>query len=478
MRRGSLSRNGQDWGLPMSDRSVRSLGVRLAAVSVLLMLLLAVASPALAMTQARMTIDQKTGGLETRFTFQGTVDDDADLEQIQVLFPDGFDTEAVTVELTLLEGLKRVQTDYTVALLKDSIVSIEFTDPVPASSNLFIEVYDVVTPIAGGTYQIPMEYTVQTPGGDSETREQTDLTVTYDTPPREEVISRWLANQGWVEGWNSVKFLNIFLKPQQLVIAFPLLFKGWLMSMSLVALAFPLAIIAGLAVAFMKMSKIPPIRWIASGFINVIRGTPLFLQIFIVFIGLRTSGIRFPDFASAVAVLTINSSAYLAEIFRAGIQSISKGQFEAASSLGMTYWQAMRYVIIPQTVRRVLPTMTSEFILLFKDTALFAAVGIFEVMMRAQNHAARSGNLTAFVVAAIYYLIITIPLINLVGRLEARLAQSEHGAAAPSKGRRKRGVLLGTGEAVLEAPAPGLGAAVGEGPQVDFEHSSARHESR
>lgn len=460
----------------MTDRFVRSLSIRLAAVSVLLVLLVLVASPALAMTQARMTIDQRTGGLETRFTFQGTVDDDADLTQMRVLFPEGFDTEAVTVKLTLLEGLKRVQADYTVALLKDGVVSISFSEPVSASSNLFIEIYDVVTPISGGTYEIPMEYTVQTADGATETREQTGLTVTYDTPPREEVISRWLANQAWVESWNSVKFLNIFFKPQQLVIAFPLLFKGWLMSMSLVALAFPLAIVAGLAVAFMKMSKVPPVRWIASAFINVIRGTPLFLQIFIVFIGLRTSGIRFPDFASAVAVLTINSSAYLAEIFRAGIQSISKGQFEAASSLGMTYWQAMRYVIIPQTVRRVLPTMTSEFILLFKDTALFAAVGIFEVMMRAQNHAARSGNLTAFVVAAIYYLIITIPLINLVGRLEERLAQSEHGASAPPKGRRKRGELLG--KAVpLEAP-PGLGAAVGDGPQVPFEHSSARHESR
>ncbi|MRR37955.1 amino acid ABC transporter permease, partial [bacterium] len=292
-----------------------------------------------------------------------------------------------------------------------------------------------------------------------------------DTPPREEVLSRWLDNQAWVDGWNSVKFFNIFLKPQQLVVAFPLLFRGWLMSISLVLLAFPVSILGGLAVAFMKMSKVPPVRWIAAAYINVIRGTPLFLQIFVVFIGLRTSGIRFPDYASAVTVLSINSSAYLAEIFRAGIQSISRGQFEAASSLGMTYWQAMQYVIIPQTVRRVLPTMTSEFILLFKDTALFAAVGIFEVMMRAQNHAARTGNLTAFVVAAIYYLIITIPLINLVGRLEARLAQSEHGASAPVKSRRRRGELL-------EAPAPGLGSAIGDPQQKSFEHSASKHESR
>jgi polar amino acid transport system substrate-binding protein len=145
----------------------------------------------------------------------------------------------------------------------------------------------------------------------------------------------------------------------------------------------------------------------------------------------------------------------------------------------MTYWQAMQHVIIPQTVRRVLPTMTSEFILLFKDTALLAAVGIFELMMYSQNYVARNANLTAFTVAAIYYLIITIPLINLVGRLETRLAQSEGGSSAPPKGRHKRGVLLGSGAPVpAGAPAPGLGPAVGGGPQVDFDHSAAKHESR
>jgi polar amino acid transport system substrate-binding protein len=233
------------------------------------------------------------------------------------------------------------------------------------------------------------------------------------------------------------------------------------MSLSLVLIAFPISIIGGLGTAFMKMSKVPPIRWFAAAYINIIRGTPLFLQIFVVFIGLRTSGLRLPDFVSAVAVLAFNSSAYLAEIFRAGIQSISKGQFEAASSLGMTYWQAMRFVIIPQTVRRVLPTMTSEFILLFKDTALFAAMGIFELMLRSQNFVARSGNLSAYVVAAGYYLIITIPLINLVGKLEVKLAQSEHGVAAASA--TKRGKHTRRGE-LLSGP--------------DFDTTAAKHESR
>jgi polar amino acid transport system substrate-binding protein len=129
-------------------------------------------------------------------------------------------------------------------------------------------------------------------------------------------------------------------------------------------------------------------------------------------------------------VLALNSSAYLAEIFRAGIQSINKGQFEAASSLGMTYAQAMGYVVIPQTVKRVLPTMTSEFILLFKDTALLSAVGVFELMLYSNGIVSRSGNITPFVVAACFYLVVTVPLINLVAGLEAKLAISEGGQAA------------------------------------------------
>lgn len=464
----------------MRDRLARSTRLNRVAVGVLLLvMLLSVAAPALAMTTSRLTIDQKTGGALTRFTYQASADEDAGIGRIDFLFPEGFDTEDVYIELTLLEGLKRIKADYEFEILESGAVSITFDPVVPAKSNLFIEVYDVFTPIAGGTYEIPIEYEAVAADGSAETRTDDGLTVKYDTPPREEALSRLLGKQDWVKAWTSVKFLDIFFKPQHIVVTVPLLFKGWLKSLSLVMLAFPISIIGGLLVAFMKMAKIPPVRWIASIYINVIRGTPLFLQIFVVFIGFRTIGLRFPDFVSAVAVLSFNSSAYLAEIFRAGIQSISKGQFEAASSLGMNYWQAMQYVIIPQTVRRVLPTMTSEFILLFKDTALFAAVGIFELMMYSQNYVARNANLTAFMVAAGYYLIVTIPLINLVGRLEAKLAQSEHGAASPPKGRPKRGVLLGAGTpAPADSVAPGLGSAAGDPHQKIFEHSGAKHESR
>ncbi len=414
---------------------------RFFAVTLLVVLMaLMLATQSFAMTAAKVTVDRDTGGQLTRFTFAATMDADEVVSEIDFLFPKGFDPEQASVKATLLDGLKRIPAEYAHTIdLETGVVKVTFSPPIPAGSNLSMQIHNVMTPIAGGTYELPVEYSTATTGTVGERRSIDGLTFKYETPPRAEAFSRWLDNQGWVKSWNKVKFLNLFLKPQQFVRAVPLLFAGWLMSLALVLIAFPISIIGGLGTAFMKMAKIPPVRWLASIYINVIRGTPLFLQIFVVFIGLRTMGLRFPDFVSAVIVLAFNSSAYLAEIFRAGIQSISKGQFEAASSLGMTYWQAMRYVIIPQTVRRVLPTMTSEFILLFKDTALFAAVGIFELMLRSQNFVARSGNLTAYVVAALYYLVITIPLINLVGRLERKLAQSEHGiVVAPSTRRSRR----------------------------------------
>ncbi len=432
----------------------------LASALIVFLLLLTLASPALAMTGGKVTVDRDTGGQLTRFTFAATTDADEAVSRIDFLFPEGFDPSKASVDVTLLEGLKRIDAIYEQRIdPQTGVVTVLFDPAVPPGSNLFMQIREVLTPIAGGTYVLPVEYRLSGDASGAAPQAIDGLTFKYKTPPREEVISRWLDGQSWVTAWNNVKFLNLFLKPQQFVRAVPLLFAGWLMSLALVLSAFPISIVGGLGTAFMKMSKVPPVRWLASIYINVIRGTPLFLQIFVVFIGLRTTGLRFPDFVSAIVVLAFNSSAYLAEIFRAGIQSISKGQFEAASSLGMSYWQAMRYVIIPQTVRRVLPTMTSEFILLFKDTALFAAVGIFELMLRSQNFVSRSGNLTAYVVAALYYLIITIPLINLVGRLEAKLAQSEHGVVTTTgkrRGRHKTELLSGP----------------------EFDTTAAKHESR
>jgi len=424
---------------------------RLARIVVLiafvgLVVALAVA-PVFAMDQAKVTTDQQTGGVPTRFTYEGFAQSGPPITEISFEFPADFDLSKARVEPLTLQGLKRVPVGSELAI-NGQVLTVKFEPPIESSYEasdgnqtatlLRVPIYEVLTPNQGGDYPLKVTY-IQ--GG--QTKTVSGLTFSYNTPTGAEQVARFLENQAWVEQFNSVKLFSLFFKPQLIALSIPLLFWGWLYSIALVLIAFPLAIFAGLMLAFAKMSKIVPLRWIAGAYVNVIRGTPLFLQIAVVFIGLRVAGIRAPDFLSSIFVLALNSSAYLTEIFRAGIQSIHKGQFEAASSLGMNYWQSMRYVIVPQTVKRVLPTMTSEFILLFKDTALFSAFGIIELMYRANSIVSRTGNLTPFVVAAVYYLIVTIPLINAVGRLEASLAVAEGGQGGAPAARPKRGALDG-----------------------------------
>jgi len=253
---------------------------------------------------------------------------------------------------------------------------------------------------------------------------------------------------GFLDWWEAGRISHLFASPEVFREAFPILLAAFPVSLLAVLVSFSLAIPGGLTLAFMKMARTRWLRWPATMYIDVIRGTPIFLQILLVFFGLPLMppwqalvsalpqlndagpfGVTWSLYLRAFVVLSFNSSAYMAEIFRAGIESISKGQMEAARSLGMTAPQAMAYVIIPQTVRRVLPTMMSEFILLFKDTSLFAAVGMAEIILRAREVASSTLNVSPYLLAAGFYLIITIPLGRLVQNLENRLARAEGGGA-------------------------------------------------
>jgi His/Glu/Gln/Arg/opine family amino acid ABC transporter permease subunit len=253
---------------------------------------------------------------------------------------------------------------------------------------------------------------------------------------------------GALDWWESGKISHLFASPRVIAEAFPVLLKAYPISLVAVFFAFLLAIPGGLALAFMKMAKSLWFRFPATAYVDFVRGTPIFLQILLVFFGLPLMppwqalvkaipvinatglfGVSNSLWLRALVVLAFNSAAYMAEIFRAGIQSISKGQMEAARSLGMSTPAAMAFVIIPQTVRRILPTMMSEFILLFKDTSLFAAVGLGEIVMRAREVASTTLNVSAYLLAAVFYLVITIPLGRFVQQMENRLAASEGGGA-------------------------------------------------
>lgn len=253
----------------------------------------------------------------------------------------------------------------------------------------------------------------------------------------------------FVEWWESFSFMRVFFSPTVAAETFPLVLQGFPITLTLGFVGFALAIPLGLALAFMKMSRFAPLRWISTFYIDIIRGTPLLLQILIIYMGLpllpafQTAmepfsdvsmlGVSFSAWFRAFLILSANSSAYLAEIFRAGIQSIPKGQMEAARSLGMKAPVAMAFVILPQTIRRILPTCMSEFILLLKDTALFAMVAMGEVMLQARIESARVFNMTPLTVAAIFYLIVTIPAGRIVARLENKLAEQDEGTAGRGK---------------------------------------------
>ena len=199
---------------------------------------------------------------------------------------------------------------------------------------------------------------------------------------------------------------------------------------SLVSLV--IGFVLGLLICLMKMSKIKILRWPASAYVQILRGTPLFVQIFIIYFGLPQLGIQFPDigpfssdFVSGAFALSINSSAYIAEIFRSGIQAVDKGQMEASRSLGLGYVDAMRYVIVPQAVKNVLPALANEFITLVKESSIISVIGVQELMFKAGIvRTALYRPFEPYIMAAIMYLVMTTVLSLLVGLLEKKLAQS------------------------------------------------------
>lgn len=203
----------------------------------------------------------------------------------------------------------------------------------------------------------------------------------------------------------------------------PLLLKGTLFTIIISLASIFLGSMGGLIVGFGKMSKRWFFTWPAQAYINLFRGTPLYVQVLIVHFGLvpLIYGSTNP-WASAITALSLNSAAYCAEIYRAGIQSIDKGQTEAAFSLGMSYYETMRHIILPQAIKRMIPAFGNEFIVLVKDSSLVALVAAPEIMywsnaMRGQYMRVWEPYLTA---AAIYF-ILTYSLNKLLVFIERRV---------------------------------------------------------
>lgn len=195
-------------------------------------------------------------------------------------------------------------------------------------------------------------------------------------------------------------------------------------TLPLTAISFVVGLVIALGVAMARMSNRLVLSGVARAYIGLIRGTPLLVQLFIIFFGLPEIGVKFNPFPAAVVAFSLNVGGYAAETIRAAIQSIPRGQWEAASTVGMNYPTALRRVIIPQAARTAVPPLSNELISLVKDTSLASTILVTEVFRRAQTAAATSGKyLELYATAALYYLVICLILAFIQDRLEGRLGR-------------------------------------------------------
>ncbi|HCD3470898.1 TPA: ABC transporter permease subunit [Staphylococcus aureus] len=203
--------------------------------------------------------------------------------------------------------------------------------------------------------------------------------------------------------------------------------KGIKITILISLIGVALGSILGAFVALMKLSKIKIISWIASIYIEILRGTPMLVQVFIVFFGITAAlGLDILALVCGTIALVINSSAYIAEIIRAGINAVDKGQMEAARSLGLNYRQTMKSVIMPQAIKNILPALGNEFVTLIKESSIVSTIGVGEIMFNAQVVQGISFDpFTPLLVAAALYFVLTFVLTRIMNMIEGRLNASD-----------------------------------------------------
>ena len=205
-----------------------------------------------------------------------------------------------------------------------------------------------------------------------------------------------------------------------------LMLEGAEITLEIFCVTLLLSLPLGLLVSLCRISTIKPLSVLMEFYIWIMRGTPLMLQLLFVYFALPMVGIRLPDIAAALLAFALNYAAYFAEIFRAGIQSIGRGQYEAAKSLGMTYTQTMRRIVVPQMIRHVLPPVSNETINLVKDTSLIYILAMNDLLRVARTIVQREFDMTPFFVAAVFYLAMTFVLTGMFKKLEAYYASRNH----------------------------------------------------
>ena len=206
----------------------------------------------------------------------------------------------------------------------------------------------------------------------------------------------------------------------------PQMLMGTVDTLRLFFITIVLAIPLGILLAFCRVSSFKLLRDVVAAYVYVLRGTPLMLQLLFVYFGLPfipVIGIRLDDFPAAVLAFVLNYGAYFCEIFRAGIQAIPKGQYEAAKTLGMNYVQTMKRIILPQVFKIILPPVSNETITLVKDTSLIYVLAMNDLLRTTRNLVQRDFNIIPFVVAAVFYLVMSMILTYGFNKLEKHFAR-------------------------------------------------------
>lgn len=206
--------------------------------------------------------------------------------------------------------------------------------------------------------------------------------------------------------------------------ALPHLLRGAVTTLEITSISLVIAMFIGLSIGLLRVSNNRLLRFAANFYVDLIRGTPLLVQILFIYIGVPSAfDIRLSEFTAGIIAISINAGAYLVEIFRAGIESIDRGQMEAGRSLGFSYWQSMRLVILPQAVRRMTPAFVNQFIISLKDTSLLSVIGIAELLMQGQSiYAVNFRAMEILGAVAVFYFVIIYTLTLFSRWLERRIA--------------------------------------------------------
>lgn len=206
----------------------------------------------------------------------------------------------------------------------------------------------------------------------------------------------------------------------------PILLQGAWITVTVTILSMALGLILGMIAALAKLSKLKIVSWLANQYIDIVRGTPLLVQLFLIYYGLPQIGITIDPFPSAVLGLGINTGAYVAEVIRSGIQAVEKGQREAAFALGLTPAQTMRLVVLPQAFKIIIPPLGNQFILLIKDSSLVSTITLVELTRTAQRIISTTYKpIELYLLAAVMYYVISLLATKLLNKLEKKVQVSE-----------------------------------------------------